>query len=103
MERGDFYATSGVTLKKVSVQKTEIVVEVAPEAGVTYTIEFIGVTAGAEKATVLKRVTGTTGKFKLTAQHLFARARITSSKTKPNPYRQGEVEMAWTQPVMYKQ
>lgn len=99
MERGDFYASSGVILKNVSVQKKAISVEVQPEAGVTYTIEFIGVTADSEKSTVLKRVTGTSAKFQLTSQHLFVRARVMSSKLKPNPYRDKEVEMAWTQPV----
>jgi predicted metal-dependent phosphoesterase TrpH len=99
MERGDFYASSGVVLKNVSVRKRIISVEVQPEAGVTYTVEFIGATTRSEKATVLKRVTGTNAKFRLTSDHLFVRARITSSKLKPNPYRDKEVAMAWTQPV----
>lgn len=102
MERGDFYSSSGVTLKDVSVQKKTLSVEVAEEAGVTYTIEFIGATADDEKAKVLKRIMGTKASFQLTAQHLFVRARITSSKMKPNPYRENEVEMAWTQPVSYR-
>jgi predicted metal-dependent phosphoesterase TrpH len=101
LERGDFYASSGVVLKKVVVQKKTISLEVEPEAGITYTIEFIGAKAGSEKATVLKRITGTSAEFQLTPQHVFVRARITSSKLKPNPYRDKEVEMAWTQPVVY--
>jgi predicted metal-dependent phosphoesterase TrpH len=102
MERGDFYASSGVTLKNLDVTKNQIVVEVNPEAGVNYTIEFVGATKGAEQATVLKRVEGTSGKFKLTAQHDFVRARIVSTKSKPNPYKEGEFEMAWTQPITFR-
>ena len=102
MERGDFYASSGVTLKNVSVRKNTILVEVEPETGVNYTIEFVGVTAASEKATVLKRVTGTKAKFQLTAQHFFVRARVSSTKMKPNPYRDKELEMAWTQPVVFE-
>jgi hypothetical protein len=101
MERGDFYASSGVMLKNISIQKKAISVEVQPEEGVTYTIEFIGATSGAEKATILQRVNGNSARFQLTSKHLFVRARIISSKLKTNPFRDQEVEMAWTQPVVY--
>lgn len=101
MERGDFYASSGVMLKKVSTQKNKLAVEVRPEPGVTYTIEFIGAATGSDKSRVLKRVNGTKASFKLSRKHLFVRARIVSTKLKPNPYRDREVEMAWTQPITF--
>jgi len=101
MERGDFYASSGVVLKNITVNNKEISLEVQPEAGVNYVIEFVGATRGADKAKVLKRVAGSAAKFQLTTQHLFVRARIVSSELKPNPYRDKEVEMAWTQPVVF--
>jgi hypothetical protein len=101
LEGGDFYASSGVMLKNVSLNKKEMVVEVQAEAGVTYTIEFVGVLKGSEKSTVLARVNGAKAKFLVTEKHLFVRARITSSKLKRNPYRDKEVEMAWTQPIIY--
>jgi hypothetical protein len=103
LEKGDFYASSGVALSQVTLSKNELTVEVKPEAGVNYTIEFIGVIKGSGRSTVLKRVTGTNGKFKLILQHDFVRARITSDKAKPNPYKTGEFEMAWTQPVLFDQ
>jgi hypothetical protein len=31
---------------------------------------------------------------------IYVRARVTSSKVKENPYREGEFEMAWTQPLV---
>lgn len=101
MERGDFYASSGVTLKDVSVKKKSISIEINADPNVNYVIEFIGAMAGADKAHVLKRVAATSAKFKLTPQHQFVRARVVSNRTKPNPYRDEEVEMAWTQPVTY--
>jgi hypothetical protein len=102
MEKGDFYASSGVTLSQVTLSKNELSIEVKPETGVNYTIEFVGVIKGAGQSTVLKRVNGTKGKFKLTSRHDFVRARVTSDKVKPNPYKAGEFEMAWTQPVLFE-
>jgi predicted metal-dependent phosphoesterase TrpH len=102
MERGDFYASTGVTLSELKVVKNEIIVGVKGEKGVKYTIEFIGVKKGWEKAEVLKRVEGVTGKFKLTSQHAFVRAKIISNKVKVNPVKEKEPEIAWTQPVQYK-
>ena len=102
MERGDFYASSGVTLNEVKIFKNEINIKVKPEQGIDYTIEFIGVTKDSETSKVLKRERGTTAKFKITAQHAFVRARIISNKAKPNPYREGEFEMAWTQPILFQ-
>jgi hypothetical protein len=101
LEAGQFYATTGVTLDKVSYIKHKITVAVKQETGIQYTIEFIGVPRGQQKSTVLKKITGTKAEFTVTDQHLFVRARITSSKKKDNPYQEGDVEMAWTQPVTY--
>jgi len=100
LERGDFYASSGVILKNVSLNDKDISIEIQPEAGVKYTIEFVGVQKGSEKSSVLSRVDGTKANFKVTSQHMFVRARITSTKVKTNPYKDKEVEMAWTQPIV---
>jgi len=102
MERGDFYASTGVTLSRLNVTKNEILIEVKPENGINYTIEFIGVEKGTEQASVLQSISNTKGKFKLTSQYNFVRARVTSTKRKSNPYKEGEFEMAWTQPVFLK-
>jgi hypothetical protein len=103
MEKGDFYASSGVTLSQVRLVKNELTIEVKGETGVNYTIEFVGVIKGSRQSTVLKKMNGTNGKFKLTSHHDFVRARIISDKIKPNPYKEGEFEMAWTQPVLFEQ
>lgn len=102
LEKGDFYASTGVTLNQAKASKNEMTVEVKPEVGVSYTIEFIGVAKGIERSAVLKRVSSTSGKFQLTAQHYFVRARVISDKVKSNPYKEGEFEMAWTQPVLFE-
>lgn len=102
LEQGEFYASSGVTLSELKLSKNKLSIEIKEETGVNYTIEFIGVIKGSGQSTVLKRKTGTKGKFKLTSRYDFVRARISSDKAKPNPYKQGEFEMAWTQPVMFE-
>jgi hypothetical protein len=103
MEKGDFYASSGVTLSQVKLVKNELTIEVKSEPGINYTIEFVGVIKGSGRSAVLKKMNGTSGKFKLTSRHDFVRARITSDKVKPNPYKVGEFEMAWTQPFLFEQ
>jgi hypothetical protein len=103
MEKGDFYASSGVTLSQVKLVKNELIIEVKAETGINYIIEFVGVIKDSGQSAVLKKMNGTNGKFKLTSRHDFVRARIISDKIKPNPYQEGEFEMAWTQPVLFEQ
>lgn len=99
LEAGDFYASTGVVLEDITFVNGLLEVKVNPAAGVTYTIEFIGVSKGKSKSVVLKTVKGTSGQFKAGKAYLFIRARITSSKLKVNPFQEGDYEMAWTQPV----
>lgn len=101
LEAGEFYSSTGVTLDQLSYRKHKLAINVKEETGIQYAIEFIGVQRGKEKSEVLKKVIGTKATFVVTDQYLFVRARITSSKKKDNPYQEGDVEMAWTQPVTY--
>jgi len=50
MEQGRFYASSGVTLSRVATTPERIELEIAPEPGVEYTIEFIGTKNGFDPA-----------------------------------------------------
>ena len=45
--RGDFYASTGVTLKEVTMTDGTLSVEIEPEDGISYTTQFIGTLAGA--------------------------------------------------------
>lgn len=99
MEAGKFYASSGVTLQELSFGKDKIALKVKKEEGVSYKILFIGIKKGNEKAEVLKVVEGTDGSYPVTRNELFVRAKIISSKLKENPFRKGDFECAWTQPV----
>ena len=120
MERGDFYASTGVTLSELRREGSRLRVAVRAEPGVTYTIQFVGTrrgydttsaavrdTAGipvtrrysSDIGTVLAEARGTAGTYVMQGDEIYVRARVTSSKTKANPSYPGEVEMAWTQPV----
>ncbi len=122
MEAGRFYASSGVTLDKVTVTSQSLEVAVRPDAEATYTIEFIGTKKGFDPKSepildqegnelpvtrkysdeigkVLKTETGRTATYRFAGDELYVRARITSSRPHPNPSTLGEPERAWTQPV----
>ncbi len=123
LEQGAFYSTSGVSLKQVRSSARGLEIDIAPEPGVRYTIEFIGTKkdyprdseptlddAGKEIWTtrryseeigrILASVEGTSAKYDFERDDLYVRARITSSRKHPNPSVPGEFERAWSQPVV---
>ena len=102
MEQGRFYATTGVQLKDMQFSKGRLHVQVQPEAGVRYRIQFwgAGTTAGSKhKGILLEEVEGTEARYRLRRKNLYVRAKVISSKPKENPYATGDMETAWTQPV----
>ena len=125
MEAGEFYASSGVTLKEVRRDKTSLSLEVDAEPGVSYTTEFIGTQLGYDATSepvlgadgkelrvtrryskdvgkVLARITGNIASYALKGDEIYVRACVTSSKGKVDPAFEGEVEQAWTQPLVGK-
>ncbi|TNE56911.1 MAG: histidinol-phosphatase [Bacteroidetes bacterium] len=101
MEAGDFYASTGVELKKVRFGKNKLRVQVKKARGAQYTIEFIGCTNGDNQTYVLNRKKGSRGSFRLTPDLAFVRARIRSDRSPANPTEPEQVETAWTQPVQF--
>lgn len=123
MERGDFYASNGVTLRRVQSDGRQLHVEVEAEPEVTYTIEFIGTRRDFDTASepildpqgkeiratrrysdeigvVLQRNEADQATYQFQGDELYVRAKVTSSKLKDNPFEAGEMEMAWIQPVV---
>jgi hypothetical protein len=103
MEKGDFYSTTGVELQELEFKSGKLTVAVNPKPGVEYSIQFWG--AGKSKnskekaGVLLKEVKGNNATYKLRKKNLYVRAKIISTKPKENPYAEGDVETAWTQPV----
>lgn len=127
MKRGDFYNSTGVVLSELVREGDTLALAVQPEAGVEYTIDFIGTRKGVDVTgrpmkdlpadmqgrasnrysekigVVLHTVRGVQARYQLRGDELYVRARVTSSKRHPHGYRADDVEMAWTQPLAAKQ
>lgn len=124
MNRGDFYASSGVELRDVRFdpQANTLELEIQAVDGVEFTTQFIGTPVDYDKTwpaatdadgrtltvqerycpkigTVLATATGLNPKYQLTGQELYVRAVVTSSRPHPNPSLPEQKEQAWTQPV----
>jgi hypothetical protein len=122
LEAGDFYASSGVTLRDVTFKDNKLTVRVEPQTGIAYSIQFIGtrrpvdwrsqpvagtngylltVTRSYSSAmgAVLSEHRATTATYTCTGDELFVRAKVISTKVVQNPVAAGEKETAWTQPV----
>ncbi len=102
MERGDFYGSTGVTLKDLGYSGAKLSLAIATEAGIDYSIQFIGAREGEEMTSVLAEAKGAKAEFELTPDLLFVRARVVSDKYKENPFKEGDYETAWTQPVVFQ-
>ncbi len=122
LEAGRFYSSSGVRLNAVRCDGRGLEVDVVPEEGVTYRIDFIGtdrdfpqestaaseLPENADKLTrvysdqigrTLHTVEGASGRYEFQGHELYVRAVVTSSRKHPNPSAAGEFERAWVQPV----
>ena len=101
MRRGDFYASTGVYLRKIAYDpKTRrLQILIAPDADQTFTTRIIGLDretmAGKERARFDTLVID----YTLGPDDRCIRAEITSSRPHPNPSFKDQVEQAWTQPV----
>lgn len=106
MERGDFYASSGVTLEAVAFDRAKRTLRVAVEAveGVDYEIRFVGTRRGTPERAgeVLATGPGPEGSYQMTGDELYVRAVVTSSRPHPNPSFENQFEQAWTQPVGWR-
>ena len=102
MERGDFYASSGVTLGEVKYDERSrtLEVEVEPDGEARFTTRFIGTMEGSDEVgAVLAMVEGRRATYRLTGRELYVRAVVSSDRPPANPSFAGQAAQAWTQPV----
>ncbi len=123
LEAGDFYSSSGVKLRDLRQSSKEIAIEIETQPGVTYTTQFIGTRRGYDPknepqrnaagealrvahtyskdiGAVLAEVRGAKASYTLKGDEIYVRAKVISSKPHPNPSQKGDVETAWTQPMV---
>ena len=125
MDLGDFYSSTGVTLKDVKFDGEKIEIEIEPVEGVSYTTEYIGTLSGFDRSSrptldgegneipnttrkysdeigqVLASTNELSSSYTLTGEELYVRVKITSSADQVDTIT-GEVigeQVAWTQPV----
>ena len=124
MKRGDFYASSGVQLRRVEFDTTSntLQVEIEPFGEENYTTQFIGTPVDFDPTTneriqadgeivegtrdyskdvgkVFGTVSGLSPSYKMTGEELYIRAVITSDAAPDNPTSESPLKKAWTQPV----
>jgi predicted metal-dependent phosphoesterase TrpH len=89
LEHGDFYASTGVTLRDYSASGSEIKIDIAEDtqAQSKYTVQFIG-----RWGKILKEVTTNPAVYTLNGDEFYVRAKVIESNGKA----------AWTQPVFLK-
>ncbi|MEO8076026.1 MAG: CehA/McbA family metallohydrolase [Acidobacteriota bacterium] len=87
MERGDFYASTGVVLEDFKVTAREMTVTVKAEASSKYRIQFIG-----QAGKVLREVPEGSATYAFTGEEGYVRARVIESNGR----------MAWCQPTLVR-
>lgn len=121
MNVGDFYASSGVTLRRVffDADRQELQVEIEPADGETFATTFIGTQRGYDDdsaprqgkgrltrkysrdvGTKLKTVLGPVASYRCSGDELYVRAVVTSTKAHRDPSFEGQKKQAWTQPIV---
>ncbi len=124
MEQGNFYASTGVLLDNIQRLDSGLSFSIKAEPGITYTTQFFGTRKGfntdskpvldengtpKERAShqysddigvLLAETTKTEPEYTFKGDELYVRARVTSDKKHPNPFKEGDFEMAWVQPAI---
>ena len=123
IEAGDYYCSTGVTLKQVQRSSKELKLAIQPEPGVRYKTQFIGTLKDTPLASTVRKdkegkaldvtriYSNEVGKilaesedlepsYRLDGNEIYVRANVISTKLHPNPYAKGDVEVAWTQPAV---
>lgn len=85
LERGDFYASTGVLLDDLRADAKSLTIKVRPDAWAKYRIQFVG-----RNGRILREVAGPEATYSLAGDEGYVRARILESNGR----------MAWVQPVV---
>jgi hypothetical protein len=107
MQRGDFYASTGVVLSDVQWNGKRYSITIAPREGEQCTTRFLGTRGqpgasaelGGSVGEVLAETRENPAVYVWHGDELYVRAVVTSSLVMDNPTPEGELQKAWAQPV----
>ncbi|MCH2144876.1 MAG: hypothetical protein MK082_06985 [Phycisphaerales bacterium] len=103
MKKGDFYASSGVELEDITHDGGTLTIHIKEDPGVQYVTEFLGTSLGegdvGTPGQVLAITNANPASYTFDGDELYVRARVRSTRLHPRPYAEGDLEMAWIQPV----
>ncbi len=125
LEEGNFYSTTGVILEDVQTNDRSLTIHIREEVNTVYNTQFIGtpkefdsssepvlnaqrepahITSvySTEIGQVFSETTDNPAVFYFTGTEMYIRAKIISDKLQDNPFAEGDLETAWTQPVLIK-
>lgn len=104
MQRGDFYASTGVRLQEIQFDGSTLTIIIDTEFDTEYSIQFIGAREEdpEDAGVVFAEESGAKTSYTLKGNEMFIRAKIISDKKVVNPTRheEGSTEVAWTQPIL---
>ena len=97
-------------IKNIDYNNQSYLIHINEKPGITYTTQFIGSTVNfdslddnnKEIGKILFETKMNPAKYYFTGEEMYVRAKIISDKIQDNPYSEGDLEMAWTQPVVLK-
>jgi hypothetical protein len=106
MKRGDFYASSGVTLEDVRFDPSSgtLSVKIQPSDGANYRTDFVATLKEPMSeqdgiGIVVHSQPGNSASYTMTKNEFYVRAVITSSEAHVDPSFPNQKQQAWTQPV----
>ena len=106
MKRGDFYASSGVTLSDVDFDKEtkKLSLEIVAVEGSEFTTMFVGTKRPVEGAQlqpgeVFATAKGLKAEYTMSGEEMYVRAIVNSNQPHTDPSYTDQKQQAWTQPV----
>ena len=125
LEKGNFYSTTGVILEDIQINDRTLTIHIRKKTDVAYRTQFIGTPKQFDTSSnpvlnsqgepahitqvysneigqVFAETTDNPAVFSFTGTEMYVRSKIISDKLQENPFAEGDLETAWTQPVRVK-
>jgi len=125
LEKGNFYSTTGVILEDIQINDRTLTILIREKTGMSYRTQFIGTPKQFDTSSnpvlnsqgepahitrvysneigqVFSETTNNPAIYSFTGAEMYVRAKIISDQLQNNPFAEGDLETAWTQPVRIK-